>query len=281
MLAKIENPSICLAPLVLAGYSSCRVVSIAGRDGLVRGRHASGGQPTVVCLYMDAEWAQHLAAGSAALGARQFFVSSSSDHQPHINPSESAAGCTSSLLSFTTTTPAAFSLSLATRYHVLQENRRCRCPGGRSPNGWLICAIVSSVPRMRCQILARFPRLMASALPFLTTHRLSTQCQAALATIVGNSDASCLNAQALIGLVVSTSSTTNTSIIPTVNTWLTGMCSRPACTNATLATVVSSVTSGCSTELGQLGLSDVDSSSLTALVQSAYPTVRQVACLGE
>lgn len=74
----------------------------------MRGRHASGGQPTVVCLYMDAEWAQHLAAGSAALGARQFFVSSSSDHQPHINPSESAAGCTSSLLSFTTTTPAAF-----------------------------------------------------------------------------------------------------------------------------------------------------------------------------
>lgn len=48
------------------------------------------------------------AAGSAALGARQFLVSSSSDHQPHINPSESAAGCTSSLLSFTTTTPAAF-----------------------------------------------------------------------------------------------------------------------------------------------------------------------------
>lgn len=110
---------------------------------------------------------------------------------------------------------------------------------------------------------------------------LSTQCQAALATIVGNSDASCLNAQALIGLVVSTSSTTNTSIVPTVNTWLTGMCSRPACTNATLATVVSSVTAGCPTELGELGLSDVDSSSLTALVQSAYPTVRQVACLGE
>ncbi|OJT09268.1 hypothetical protein TRAPUB_14265 [Trametes pubescens] len=110
---------------------------------------------------------------------------------------------------------------------------------------------------------------------------LSTQCQAALATIVGNSDASCLNAQALIGLVVSTSSTTNTSIVPTVNSWLTGMCSRPACTNATLATVVSTVTSGCSTELGELGLSDVDSSSLTALVQSAYPTVRQVACLGD
>lgn len=148
-------------------------MSIAGKDGLVRS--ASGSQPTLVCLYMDAESAQLLAAGSAAPGARQFFVSSSSDHQPHINPSESAAGCTSSLLSFTTTTtPAAFfSLSLATRNHVLQENHRCRCPGGRSPNGWLICAIVSSVLRMRCQILARFPRVMAPALPFLTMPSVS------------------------------------------------------------------------------------------------------------
>ncbi len=60
------------------------------------------------------------------------------------------------------------SLSLATRNHVLQENRRCRCPGGRSPNVRLICAIVSSVPRMRCQILARFPRVMTSPLSFLT-----------------------------------------------------------------------------------------------------------------
>ncbi|KAI0633316.1 hypothetical protein C8Q77DRAFT_1057496, partial [Trametes polyzona] len=111
---------------------------------------------------------------------------------------------------------------------------------------------------------------------------ISSQCQAALATIVTNSDASCLNTQALVGLFVSTSaSSSNSSIVPTVNTWLTGLCSRPACTNETLATVVKTVTSGCNTELGQLGLTDVDAGSLTSLVQTAYPTVRQVVCLGD
>ncbi|KAH9858400.1 hypothetical protein C2E23DRAFT_798438 [Lenzites betulinus] len=110
---------------------------------------------------------------------------------------------------------------------------------------------------------------------------ISTQCQAALATIVGSSDASCLNAQALVGLVVASTSSSNTSIVPTIDSWLTGMCSRPACSNSTLATVVSSITSGCTTELSALGLSNVDSSELTTLVQTAYPTVRQVACLGD
>ncbi|KAI0769643.1 hypothetical protein BD413DRAFT_476957 [Trametes elegans] len=111
---------------------------------------------------------------------------------------------------------------------------------------------------------------------------LSTQCQAALASIVANSDAStCLNAQALVGLVVSSSGSSNSSIVPTINTWLTGLCSRPACSNDTLASVVSSVNSGCSTELSSFGLNNVGTDQLTSLVQTAYPTVRQVACLGD
>ncbi|KAI0823306.1 hypothetical protein BC628DRAFT_1384035 [Trametes gibbosa] len=110
---------------------------------------------------------------------------------------------------------------------------------------------------------------------------LSTQCQAALASVVSSSDASCLNAQALVGLALASSSSSNSSIVPTVNSWLTGMCSRPACSNSTLASVVQVVTSGCPSELSQLGLSNVDVSSLTTLVQTAYPTVRQVACLGD
>ncbi|KAI0645463.1 hypothetical protein C8Q79DRAFT_926694 [Trametes meyenii] len=114
-----------------------------------------------------------------------------------------------------------------------------------------------------------------------SAQQISSQCQASLASIVTNSDASCLNAQALVGLFVSASSGSNTSVVPTVNTWLTGLCSKPACSNSTLATVVQQVASGCQTDLGQLGLSNVDASELTSLVQQAYPTVRQVACLGD
>ncbi|CDO74345.1 hypothetical protein BN946_scf184645.g1 [Trametes cinnabarina] len=110
---------------------------------------------------------------------------------------------------------------------------------------------------------------------------ISSQCQSTLASLVGNSDASCLNPQALVGLVVASSSSSNSSIVPTINSWLTGLCSRPACTNDTLASVVQSVTSGCSSELTSLGLSNVDAGELTTLVQMAYPTARQVACLGD
>ncbi|KAI0356253.1 hypothetical protein OH77DRAFT_1423864 [Trametes cingulata] len=110
---------------------------------------------------------------------------------------------------------------------------------------------------------------------------ISSQCQSTLASIVTDSNASCLNAQALVGLVVSTSTSANSSVVPTINSWLTGMCSRPACTNDTLASVVQQVTSGCSAELGSLGLANVDAGELTTLVQTAYPTVRQVACLGD
>ncbi|KAI9066570.1 hypothetical protein FKP32DRAFT_1621942 [Trametes sanguinea] len=110
---------------------------------------------------------------------------------------------------------------------------------------------------------------------------ISSQCQSTLASIVGSSDASCLNAQSLVGLVVSSSTSSNSSVVPTINSWLTGLCSRPACTNSTLASVVQNVTSGCSSELSALGLSNVNADELTTLVQTAYPTVRQVACLGD
>ncbi|KAI8993832.1 hypothetical protein BD414DRAFT_264899 [Trametes punicea] len=109
---------------------------------------------------------------------------------------------------------------------------------------------------------------------------ISSQCQSTLASIVTSSDASCLNPQALVGLVISSSSS-NSSIVPTINSWLTGLCSRPACTNDTLAAVVQNVTSGCPSELSSLGLSNVDSGELTTLVQAVYPTIREIACLAD
>ncbi|TFK92064.1 hypothetical protein K466DRAFT_582280 [Polyporus arcularius HHB13444] len=110
---------------------------------------------------------------------------------------------------------------------------------------------------------------------------ISSQCQSTLAALVTSSDASCLNAQALVGLVASSSSSSNTSIVSSVNTWATGLCSKPACSNDTLAAVVSNITSGCSADLQSLGLSNIDAGELTSIVQTAYPTVRQVLCLAD
>ncbi|KAI0329200.1 hypothetical protein GY45DRAFT_1325301 [Cubamyces sp. BRFM 1775] len=107
---------------------------------------------------------------------------------------------------------------------------------------------------------------------------LSSQCQSTLTSLIGNKDASCLNPSALVGLAIASNST---SIVPTVNSWLSGLCSRPACSNDIISEVVHSVASGCSSDLSSLGLSDVNGDELTSLVQTIYPTVRQVACLSD
>ena len=106
---------------------------------------------------------------------------------------------------------------------------------------------------------------------------LSQSCQSTLAQLVTSSETTCLNAGSLVGLVVSTQ---NTSIVSTINSWLTGMCSQTACSNQTLADVVSNVTSGCQSDLQSAGI-DTSASELTSLVQEYYPTARKAACLAE
>ncbi|KAM5531863.1 hypothetical protein V8D89_014493 [Ganoderma adspersum] len=111
-----------------------------------------------------------------------------------------------------------------------------------------------------------------------SAQNISSQCQSTLASIITSSDASCLNAQSLLGLVATTN---NASVVPTINTWLTGLCAKPACTNQTISNVVQNITSGCSSDLSALGLGSIDANELTALVETAYPTVRKVFCLAD
>ncbi|OBZ68312.1 hypothetical protein A0H81_11810 [Grifola frondosa] len=100
--------------------------------------------------------------------------------------------------------------------------------------------------------------VIAAGLQLSSAQTISSQCQSALTTVVGSSDATCLNAQALIGMFL-----------------------QPACTNATLAAIVTNVTAGCSTELSSLGLSNASAGEITTIIQTAYPTVRQIACLSD
>ena len=70
-------------------------------------------------------------------------------------------------------------------------------------------------------------------------------------------------------------------VIPSVDSWLKGLCSRPLCSNDNIATVVQTLVDGCSADLGQFGLSNIDAGELTTLVQQIYPTAREAACLAE
>ncbi|KAH7913919.1 hypothetical protein BJ138DRAFT_1001353 [Hygrophoropsis aurantiaca] len=121
------------------------------------------------------------------------------------------------------------------------------------------------------------PALLIAGAGFATAQTLSSQCESGLASIAGSSEASCLNLNALVQLALSNSS--STSVIPTINTWATGLCSTGACTNQTLSDVVTNITTACSTELQSIGASTTNTGALISAVQQAYPTVRQIACL--
>ncbi|KAF8967879.1 hypothetical protein BDZ97DRAFT_475549 [Flammula alnicola] len=132
----------------------------------------------------------------------------------------------------------------------------------------------------RYPVLTMFsPRIvtLAALVASAAAQSLSTACTNTLAGVATNPDAAtCLSAGSLISLVGGGSSS---SIITPINTWLTSLCGAPACSNATLAAVVQNVTTGCSTELSGLGFTSDLTSSVTAIVQQYYPTVRKVVCL--
>jgi len=91
-----------------------------------------------------------------------------------------------------------------------------------------------------------------------------------------STEAQCLNAAGLVPLFLSDS---NTSLVGPFQTWLTGLCSKDPCTNQTLATLVTNITQGCSSDLSSLGINNANVTSITASVQEFYPVVRQIACL--
>ncbi|KAF5370757.1 hypothetical protein D9758_001968 [Tetrapyrgos nigripes] len=106
---------------------------------------------------------------------------------------------------------------------------------------------------------------------------LSEQCSSTLIQATTNSDvASCLSLGTLLPLATGSS---NTSVVDPINNWLNSVCSAPVCTNETIAAFVNNVTAGCSSDLAALGVSSSDASSIIPTIQSAYPAVRQVACL--
>jgi len=108
---------------------------------------------------------------------------------------------------------------------------------------------------------------------------LSASCQTALTTVLAANDTACINPSGLVSIVAAVSNSSSTSLVGPLNTWLTGLCSQPQCSNATLSALVMNITSGCSAELTAVGLGVSDPASLTSIVQQVYPAVRQAVCL--
>ncbi|THH26917.1 hypothetical protein EUX98_g7270 [Antrodiella citrinella] len=105
---------------------------------------------------------------------------------------------------------------------------------------------------------------------------LSSSCQSTLTSIVISPSSTCLNAQALLGVVTTAA---NSSLVGPINNWLTGMCAQPACSNDTLTTIVHNVTSGCSSDLQSIGAGALNITDAVSIVLSAYPDIREIGCL--
>ena len=93
-----------------------------------------------------------------------------------------------------------------------------------------------------------------------------------------SSDGQCLNGQGLIPLLMTGQ---NTSLVDTINGYVTGLCAQPVCSNDTLADVGDSLTSGCHQELGIFGFGNASSSQFTGLLQRVYTIILGMVCLEE
>lgn len=89
-------------------------------------------------------------------------------------------------------------------------------------------------------------------------------------TIATSPAASCVNLQGLAPLA-----TSNGSIVPILDKWMTGLCSSQPCSNATLANVTQAIGSGCASDLAQYNITN---STLNDII-SNYPLAREVLCL--
>ncbi|KAJ7703073.1 hypothetical protein B0H17DRAFT_1041504 [Mycena rosella] len=114
----------------------------------------------------------------------------------------------------------------------------------------------------------------AAAAGLASAQSLSEGCTNSLKAVLNDPAAECLNTASLLSFFVGNAQ----SVPTTIDNWLTGLCSSGFCSNATLAAVVTNITTGCATDLSSVGVSGVPET-VTQIVQEVYPTVRNVMCL--
>jgi len=116
--------------------------------------------------------------------------------------------------------------------------------------------------------------MIVALVGLVSANSYSIGCMSALMNLAVNPDiAGCLAPTTLLPILVGAGNSGD-SVIPYVNTWVTGMCAQPACSSTVLTSIVTNVTASCSTELGLNG----NSGMLTKL-QSSYAAFRGAVCL--
>ncbi|CAE6488127.1 unnamed protein product [Rhizoctonia solani] len=120
------------------------------------------------------------------------------------------------------------------------------------------------------------PAEQADQEDMIDPENLSSSCQATAASVLTGPGAECLGISGLINIALTNS---NDSLISPINNWLTTTCAQPACTNGTIDTLISNITTGCSSDLNSAGVTTGTWQDISEYVKEWYPVGRQVACL--
>ncbi|KAF8595312.1 hypothetical protein BDV93DRAFT_611476 [Ceratobasidium sp. AG-I] len=105
---------------------------------------------------------------------------------------------------------------------------------------------------------------------------LSASCQTTVQSVLAGPASTCLGVSGLMGIATITA---NQSIVAPVNDWLTSTCAQPACTNATIDSLFSNITSGCSSDLTAAEVTNGTLTDIKEYIDQWYPVAREVACL--
>ena len=94
--------------------------------------------------------------------------------------------------------------------------------------------------------------------------------------------AACFNGAALFTAILGSQGNDTISVPNIIDAWLSKLCTSGSCTDDNIAKVATNLTSGCSQDLGALGI-DVLSvqGKVVEIAQKVYPPVREIACLRE
>lgn len=98
---------------------------------------------------------------------------------------------------------------------------------------------------------------------------LSSSCQAAAGSLLSSEFGSCANIIGLVSVIGSKG-----SVVPSLNTWISGICTSSPCSDSTLSTAQSSINTGCSDDVTKGTASAV---SLTTIVGN-YKPIRNMLC---
>jgi len=102
--------------------------------------------------------------------------------------------------------------------------------------------------------------------------KISPECETAIVAIFSSPEAACLNPAGLAPFALADP---DTSLVPTIDAYLTGFCALPACTDDALKTLATALVKGCPKEFAPL---QITPEKFAEAVIAVFPTVKKGLC---